>query len=150
MSAADRTLAELPAPATGDSAACTAPEVAGLLETIENKRSFDRNDFVATVQIFELDDSGAVISAGVDTKAFDISRGGMGLHSRRMYYPRTPVVLCVRIPGAKPRVLGGMVMYTRYRDRGVYHIGIEFGKLPTSQIFQNWLRCLQHQFDREH
>lgn len=126
----------------------TAPEISDLIQSIKNKRHHTRTEFAAIVHVFELDGLGTVTSTGVETRAFDLSRGGIGLHSRRMYYPGAQLVLRLALPGFLPRILGGVVKYSRYRERGLYHIGIEFAPLPNNQTFRTWLSQQQAEMNR--
>jgi hypothetical protein len=122
---------------------CASSNLDDVLSGFRNKRRHDRAPFTAGVQIFEMDDSGTVTSGGVDARAFDLSRSGIGLHARRMYYAKSRVLLCVTLAGGERRALAGIVKYTRYLDRGLYHIGVEFGVLPTSGSLRTW--CQQQQ-----
>lgn len=115
--------------------------VEDLLRDTNNKRRHERTAFTAQVQVFEIDDSGAVVSSGVDARAFDLSRGGIGLHARRMYYAKARVALLIPRTAEGPRILAGVVRYSRYLDKGLYHIGVEFRALPTTLVFTNWMQA---------
>lgn len=119
----------------------SAPEAADLLHSDQNRREHGRTSFGVQLLIHELDEAGNPGEPSTCT-GFDISRSGLGIRSRRMFYEGRKVLIQVILPTVRPRYLCGIVKYSRYTYKGTYHIGIEFCPLPQTDGMRTWLRAI--------
>jgi hypothetical protein len=105
-------------------------------------RRHERLNFAVKVMLYELA-SDNVPGAPAGGESVDLSRSGIGVRSRRMYY-KDRVVL-VRIPlrygGAYFKC--GVVRSAVYAADGMYHIGIEFTAMPGGEALAGWMRARQ-------
>lgn len=98
----------------------------------KDRRAYERCRMCRTVRVTEITAEG---EHGVtwNCQAVDLSRGGMGLRSRRMVYVGTGLIVEVTDgQGLVHRVLYGIVRQTRYAPGEGYAIGLQFEKLPDS------------------
>lgn len=114
-------------------------DAAEVLISSDNRRKHERSVFDVRLLVHELDESGSP-GPGCVCDGYDISRSGMGLRSRRLYYKGGKVIVQILLRNQQPRYLCGEVKYSRYRSGGPYHVGIEFCALPDTVAFQAWQR----------
>lgn len=104
-----------------------------------NRRRFERVGFLKSVQVTELDDF-ANPGASWDCRVVDLSRGGLGLRSRRMVHKgRCMLVEVAGLEGQKSKVLFGVVRQSRYAEGEGYAIGLEFKSMPKTASVRLWL-----------
>lgn len=126
-----------PAPAADAPASTDAAPAA----TGRNKRVHERQHIgLGGATAFEHDTNEAP-KAGLSCEVFDISRSGIGVRCRRMMYAGKGVFvrLAATADGACPAMLYGEVRYSRYAERGLYHIGIKFVPIPHTHVIKVWL-----------
>lgn len=97
----------------------------------EDRRLHRRVAFRTRVSVFEVDDAGARTSH-VACETLNLSKSGIGLLARRMFYRGRRMVIRVQLPGGRTRSLFGEVRYSRYADGGRYHVGVRFCPPPGS------------------
>lgn len=112
-------------------------------ESSVNRRGHARLPFGVRVTLHELDETGTP-TEGAPCEGHDISRSGMGVRSRRMYYAGRKVIVAVAVPGMQPRYMCGEVKYSRYTYRGLYHVGIELCAMPQTEAVRSWVQVHQH------
>lgn len=112
------------------------PEVAA---GVANRRRHDRRDFAVGVLVHELN-SEHVPGKGHPAESVDLSRSGIGVRSRRMYYTGTAVVLIIKLK-SENRVKCGVVRTSRYAGGGMYQSGIEFTHTPPGARLHAWLEA---------
>lgn len=113
---------------------------------LDSRRQHSRRLFDHEVLVFEVD-RGHVQKPGVSCRARDISRSGIALRCKRMIYAGRCVLVRLELPERGVRVLYGVVRHARYDDAGLYHLGVEFERIPESSEIQMWLRdqnCRSH------
>jgi hypothetical protein len=93
-------------------------------------------DFAATVT--ELDHRGQP-GASWDCRLIDISRGGVGLRSRRMSFQGRQLLIEVEQSPGTAKLLFGVVRQSRYSAGEGYAIGVEFRTMPRNSAIRNWL-----------
>ena len=89
------------------------------------RRRHPRRELCMTVQAVRLDPDGGDVIDSFDT--VDISRGGMGVISRRPVYPGQRVLLCLPLSGdgGRRNLYATVVRCRRDGEQG-YRAGIEF------------------------
>jgi hypothetical protein len=105
----------------------------------DERRRHGRVPFRTRVSIHEIDDSG-LPGPKIDCDAFDLSQSGLGVMAKRMFYRDKRLLIKLQLSAGKSRVLSGEVRYSRYADRGQYHVGIQFCPIPQSQAVRGWLQ----------
>jgi hypothetical protein len=103
-----------------------------------NRRQFHRHAVDLRCRITELDDSGHP-GCSWECRAVDISRGGMGLRSRRMSYQGRRMFVEVVDGRGRRRAFFGTVRHSRYAQGQGYAIGVEFTSMPRTAAIRNWL-----------
>jgi len=96
----------------------------------------------AKVWIFEMDDSG-MPGSGQPGECMDISRSGLGMRARRMYYLGRKVIVMLNLPNLSPKFMCGTVRTSRYCNGGLYHIGVELCAMPTGKSVAMWMQSVQ-------
>lgn len=107
--------------------------------SVANRRRHDRLDFAARVLVHELN-SEHVPGRSHPAESVDLSRSGIGVRSKRMYYTGTEVVLIIQLKAEK-RVKCGVVRSSRYAGNGMYQSGIEFTHTPPGARLHAWLEA---------
>lgn len=113
------------------------------LAAANNRRGHARLPFGVRVAVHELDDVGVPGEATV-CEGHDISRSGVGLRSRKMFYEGRKVILSLTIPSMQPKYMCGVVKYSRYTYRGLYHVGIQLCALPQTESVRAWMQSHQN------
>lgn len=126
-------------PSDDDSVLQAALELLDSPVPVADKRDAPRVALKAPVTVYEV---GAL---GVNTQAhpassIDISRGGIGLLSRRMYHPGAAIILMLVPARAEAKCLYGKVRYSRYAHDGMYHVGVMLAAIPEDRPIQDWMR----------
>jgi hypothetical protein len=107
-----------------------------------SRRVHERQRMNKTVTVTEMD----VLErpgATWQCRATDLSRGGMGLASKRMAYPGRGLLIVVRdVPGEGPRLLYGVVRQSRYIPGEGYVLGVQFEQVLDTPDVRLW-RTLQ-------
>lgn len=119
----------------------TSPEESG--DSSLNRRGHARLPFGVRITVHELDETGTP-AEGSQCEGHDISRSGLGVRSRKMYYPGRKVLIAVSVPGIQPKYMCGEVKYSRYTYRGLYHVGIELCPMPQTETIRTWMLTRQH------
>lgn len=117
------------------------PEAVDILMAAENRRQHSRVPFGVRLMVYELDDADHP-SDPCQCHGHDISRSGMGIRTRRMFYTGRRVIVAVNVPKMAPRFLCGIVRYSRYAFSGLYHVGVEFCPMPRSEAIRAWLQAV--------
>lgn len=102
------------------------------------RRAHERRGFDRHVLVYELDDAG-IPGQEWQCRAVDISRGGIGLRSRRMVHAGRR--LFIRFPaghGAPEKLLFGVVKQSRYQEGEGFVIGVKFEEQPQSWGIAKW------------
>lgn len=122
----------------GDAAARTPDGQQDALSTT-SRRQWQRRPFHQAVEVCELDESGAP-SAEWACRAVDISRGGIGLRSRRMVHVGRRLFIRIKgAAGAQPKLLFGVVKQSRYQEGEGFVIGVKFEEIPQTWAITKWL-----------
>jgi hypothetical protein len=108
-----------------------------------NRRLFDRHTVDVPVTVTEIGDRGHP-SDSWECRLIDISRGGIGLRSRRMSFQGRQLLVEVEQSAGIAKVLFGVVRQSRYSQGIGYAIGVEFRTLPQSPAIRNWLAQRGH------
>ncbi len=120
-------------PKSGEQAKSAAEKAA------EERRKFERSLIDATAHVTEIGESG-IPGPPWECRIADISRGGMGLRSRRMVHEGRVIFVTLNVgPDKPPRVLCGMVRQTRYLEGQEYVVGLMFCAPPRSKAVKKWL-----------
>jgi len=120
-----------PKPAAGDNAPADAPA--------PDRRTHARHELDRTAIASELDDYG-VPGPSWECRVFDLSRSGLGVHSRRMVYTGRLLLIELRDQGSShPRVLCGMVRQSRYEPKEGHIFGVQFWPMPKSAAVEQWI-----------
>jgi hypothetical protein len=70
----------------------------------------------------------------------DLSRGGLGLRSRRMVHQGRCLFVRIDLGKAKPsKVLFGLVKQCRYSEGEGYAVGLEFRTIPETPTVKAWM-----------
>jgi hypothetical protein len=105
--------------------------------SVVNRRRHDRLDFAAQVLVHELNNE-HVPGKGHAAESVNLSRSGIGVRSKLMYYTGTEVVLIIQLKTDR-RVKCGVVRSSRYAGGGMYQSGIEFTQTPPGARLHAWL-----------
>ncbi len=104
-----------------------------------SRRQWERRPFHRPVRVCELDGAG-VPGAEWSCRAADISRGGIGLRSRRMVHVGRHVFVRIPLgPGGKEKLLYGVVKQSSYQEGEGFVIGVKFEEVPRTWAITNWL-----------
>lgn len=104
-----------------------------------SRREHQRLDFERPVKVYELDEAGHPGPEWL-CRAVDISRGGIGLRSRRMVHEGRKLLIRVPAgPGGKEKLLYGAVRQSRYQENEGCVIGVKFEELPRTWGISKWL-----------
>lgn len=85
---------------------------------------------------------GGAIGVSWPCRTLDLSRGGLGLISRRLLPPGASILL--RIEGSSGRLgdpIYCAVMHVDYLVEGEHRLGVEFRPTPAGQAVQEWVRA---------
>lgn len=69
----------------------------------------------------------------------DISRGGLGLKSKRMVHQGTRVLIAFALGNGEKRALCGLVRAVHYEEGAGYTLGLQFEALPTGNPVREWM-----------
>ncbi|MFM9994762.1 MAG: PilZ domain-containing protein [Phycisphaerales bacterium] len=111
----------------------------GAATSAATRREHQRLDFERQVKVSEIDDAG---NPGPEwlCRAVDISRGGIGLRSRRMVHEGRKLFIRVPAgPGGKEKLLFGAVKQSRYQEGEGFVIGVKFEETPKTWAITKWL-----------
>ena len=104
-----------------------------------NRRRFERVPLDRSGALTELNEMGDP-GASWPCRLVDLSRGGMGLRSRRMVHLGRLVLLVVVLgPDTPPKLLCGEVRQCRYVQGEGYVIGVLFRAPPPTATVKAWL-----------
>lgn len=104
-----------------------------------SRRNWERSSFPRDVRVCELDDDG-VPGAEWACRAADISRGGIGLRSRRMVHEGRKIFIRVPTgPDGAEKLLFGVVRQSRYQQGEGFVIGVRFEEIPRTWAVTRWL-----------
>lgn len=103
-----------------------------------SRRRFERVEYTKAVRITEVDDFGNPTSSW-ECRIVDLSRGGVGIRSRRMVHQGRAVL--IEVPGVEgtTKLLYGVVRQCRYAEGEGYAVGVEFKAVPQTQTIRLWL-----------
>lgn len=100
--------------------------------TVESRRQFERLRISGVAVLAEIDESGEP-TAHWRAQIVDLSRGGLGLRSKRMVATgRHLVIEAIGSAGEREKVLFGIVRQCRALDGGQHAIGVQFDRFPIS------------------
>jgi hypothetical protein len=105
----------------------------------DDRRRHGRVGFSTRAWVHELQ-PGCAPDAGQLADAADLSRSGMGVRSRRMYYVGRTVIVMLMLPTGERKFMCGVVRSSRYTVAGMYHVGIEFCPMPAGEHINEWMR----------
>jgi hypothetical protein len=105
-----------------------------------NKREHDRKAINLSGEMFEHIE-GELPGDAYPCAVVDISRSGVGLHSKKMVHQGRKVFVAIAQPGTPGRfkMLYGEVRYSRYVERGLYHVGVKFCDVSSSSYLVQWV-----------
>jgi hypothetical protein len=104
-----------------------------------NRRQFERHAMDRPARVTEMDEFGNPGPCWL-CRIVDVSRGGMGLRSKRMVHVgRGMLVEIDGIPPAQTKLLFGLVRQSRYAEGEGYAVGIQFKALPATTSVRNWM-----------
>jgi hypothetical protein len=73
-------------------------------------------------------------------ETFDLSRGGVGLFSRRLLPPGASLLLRIEgVSGKLGEPLFGGVMHLSYLTNGEHRLGVEFRPMPQDRTLAEWI-----------
>ena len=108
-------------------------------ETGKDRRVFERQVLDRNATFMELDEFGNPGSMWA-CRVVDVSRGGMGIRSRRMVHDGRFVFVIVDMgPGKPNRIFGGVVKQSRYAQGEGYAVGVEFREAPRTPMVKQWM-----------
>ena len=104
------------------------------------RRVFQRQPLDHAARVLELDEM-AKPGEPWECRVLDVSRGGIGLRSRRMIHIGRTLFVIVSLGAGKPRqLLCGTVRQCRYIEGGGgYAIGVKFCDPPRSKWLNAWM-----------
>ncbi len=105
-----------------------------------NRREHDRIDLNKPVRIHEIGEFDRV-DAGMDGRAVDVSRSGLGISTRKMLHIGRRVIVLMPGPNGAQRALFGDVCFAAYKEGGTYHIGVRLCANPGSAVITQWLHA---------
>ncbi len=119
------------------------PSAKGAANAAASQRQWERSPFHQEVRVCEVDSAGAP-GAEWTCRAADISRGGMGLRSRRMVHEGRHLLIRVPTgPKSRDKLLYGRVKQTRYEEGEGFVIGVEFKEVPRTWAVTKWFGSKQ-------
>lgn len=95
----------------------------------KNRRAFPRAETSADGRLFEVQDHGGM-AAPIACEVTDLSRGGMGVVSRRMLHIGSTVIVVLPSAEGDPRILAGQVRNIAYAGNGLHRVGVQFCAMP--------------------
>jgi hypothetical protein len=104
-----------------------------------NRRQFERHPVDRPAKVTEMDEFGNPGPCWL-CRLVDISRGGLGIRSKRMVHMGRGVL--IELDGATPgagKLLYGVVRQSRYVESEGYAVGVQFRSVPTTSAVRNWL-----------
>jgi hypothetical protein len=104
-----------------------------------NRRGYERFTLDRPGRVTELDQFGNPGHTWA-VRVVDLSRGGVGIRSRRMVHQGRLVV--VEMDTAEPgrcKVLLGVVKQSRYAEGEGYAIGVQFKAFPMTATLRSWM-----------
>ena len=107
-------------------------------DAASNRRRFERVGYNKNVRVTELDDFGHP-AADWECRVVDLSRGGIGVRSRRMVHKGRSILIEFANVNGATKVLFGVVRQSRYAEGEGYVIGVEFQAVPKTQSIRVWL-----------
>jgi hypothetical protein len=120
------------------------PEARAGAPAASSRREWERKSYQQQVQVCELDDAGAP-GPEWTCRAVDISRGGIGLRSRRMVHAGRRLFIKVSAGrGSKGKLLFGVVKQSRYQEGEGFVIGVKFEEIPQTWAITKWLTSSRH------
>lgn len=93
----------------------------------ESQRAHDRVGVACAAEVFPVTEFGP--GEGWPCETLDLSRGGVGLITKRMLYPGQRAVVAIR-KAASPTVLFGAVRHVRYVPGRGHVVGLCFEAMP--------------------
>jgi hypothetical protein len=106
---------------------------------LSNRRQFERHPVDRPAKVTEMDEFGNPGPCWL-CRLVDISRGGLGVRSKRMVHMGRGVL--IELDGATPaatKLLYGVVRQSRYVESEGYAVGVQFRSVPTTSAVRNWL-----------
>lgn len=94
--------------------------------------------FAAELELAELDERGR-LSPAWGTRAKELSKSNLVLHSRRLTYPGRYLLAAVHRIDDQPVPLFGRVVSCVYDADGLYRVDIDLLPVPEVREFKNWL-----------
>lgn len=104
----------------------------------ESQRQHERKEFSALLDVHEINSSGQVCTPQ-PCQTGDLSTGGVGFHSRRMYNEGTQLIMVLRLPSGKRKLLFGVVKNNRYEGNAKYWVGAAFTPPIQTKPVLDWL-----------
>lgn len=104
----------------------------------EDRRLYSRYPVDCTCRITEVDDQGNP-GATWEGRMADLSRGGMGIYTRRMVHLGREIFVEVEGKAGNTKLVFGVIRQSRYSEGKGYFIGIEFREPPQTSGVRNWL-----------
>jgi hypothetical protein len=104
-----------------------------------NRRQFERHSVDRPAKVTEMDEFGNPGPCWL-CRLVDISRGGLGIRSKRMVHMGRGVL--IELDGTTPastKLLYGVVRQSRYVESEGYAVGVQFRSVPTTSAVRNWL-----------
>jgi hypothetical protein len=105
---------------------------------VANRRRHERLEFSARVSIHELS-SDDIPGDPQTAEAFDLSRSGIGLRTKRMFYVGTPVLIHIQLRTQRT-YKRGVVRFSKYTSGGWHLCGVEFTNAPGTERLKGWIR----------
>ena len=115
-----------------------------VLSTTSDRRRHERFGLDHPGRITEIDHFGNPTHSW-SVRIVDLSRGGLGVRSRRMVHVGKAVLVecSTAEPGGK-KVLYGVVKQSRYSEGEGYAIGVQFRDMPKTASIRNWCTAQGH------
>jgi hypothetical protein len=103
-----------------------------------NRRTFERHGMDRQAHLTELDEFG---NPGTTWKVrvVDLSRGGVGIRSRRMVHMGRSVLVEFDCEPGRRRLLFGVVKHSRYAEGEGYALGVQLKAVPSTSAVQHWM-----------
>jgi hypothetical protein len=111
-------------------------EASGREKRIHERRTVERDAIVTEVQ------HNGAIGVSWPCKTADLSRGGVGLLSRRLVQRGTALLIRIHgVDGKMSTPLYGTVMHARYASDGEHILGVCFGPIPERRSIREWVEA---------
>lgn len=105
----------------------------------DERRIFERLALDKSSIVTELDEFGNP-AASWSCRIVDLSRGGLGLRSRRMVHQGRCLFIRIDLGKTQPsKLLFGIVKQSRYSEGEGYAVGLEFRTVPESPSIKAWM-----------